>query len=172
MEQERHQVSRLGATATATATESSQVTITSESTPSLWRPPQHESISISAFRSAIVATACAHYDLGTKSEAYHHLMNTLIRNPTGAPPKSTAISSQETKRAKKKPEPKRPHPPDHVAWAQSMLNQPSQYTFNAPYDYTRILKKQYEKRDVPQLGQQEKQSIPPSRCFPKKFPRE
>jgi hypothetical protein len=43
-----------------------------------------------------------------------------------------------------------------------MLNQPPQYILNAPDDYTRTLKKQYEKRrDVPQLGQQAKQSIPP-----------
>jgi hypothetical protein len=42
-----------------------------------------------------------------------------------------------------------------------MLNQPPQYVLNLKDDYTRTLKKQYEKRDVPQLGMQEKQSIPP-----------
>jgi hypothetical protein len=31
---------------------------------------------------------------------------------------------------------------------------------NAPDNYTRTLKKQYEKTHVPQLGQQAKQSIP------------
>jgi hypothetical protein len=51
-----------------------------------------------------------------------------------------------------------------------MLNQPPQYVLNLKDDYTRTLKKQYEKRDVPQLGMQEKQSIPPSRYI-QKFPR-
>jgi hypothetical protein len=36
---------------------------------------------------------------------------------------------------------------------------------NVPDDYTCALKKQYEKRDVPQLGQQAKQSIPPLGIF-------
>jgi hypothetical protein len=42
-----------------------------------------------------------------------------------------------------------------------MINQPPQYVLNAKDDYTYTLKKQYEKKDVPQLGHQEKQSIPP-----------
>jgi hypothetical protein len=46
-----------------------------------------------------------------------------------------------------------------------MLNEPSQYMKNAPDDYTCTLKKQYEKRDVPQLGQQAKKSIPPPGVF-------
>jgi hypothetical protein len=41
-----------------------------------------------------------------------------------------------------------------------MLNEPSQYMKNAPDDYTRTLKKQYEKSDVPQLEQQAKQLTP------------
>jgi hypothetical protein len=65
----------------------------------------------------------------------------------------------------KEPEPKRQHPPEHVYWAKSMLNEPSQYMKNAPDDYTCTLKKQYEKRDVPQLGQQAKKSIPPPGVF-------
>jgi hypothetical protein len=38
---------------------------------------------------------------------------------------------------------------------------------NALDDYKRTLEKQYEKRDVPQLGQQAKQSIPPLQVFSK-----
>jgi hypothetical protein len=34
-----------------------------------------------------------------------------------------------------------------------MINQPPQYVLNVKDDYTCTLKKQYEKRDVPQLGQ-------------------
>jgi hypothetical protein len=51
-----------------------------------------------------------------------------------------------------------------------MLNQPSQDQLNVPEDYTHTLKKQYEKRDVPQLGQQAKQSIPPLKVFSKEVP--
>jgi hypothetical protein len=49
----------------------------------------------------------------------------------------------------KKPEPQPPFPPETVKWAASFINQPSQYEVNKPDDYTRTLKQQYEKRDVP-----------------------
>jgi hypothetical protein len=64
-----------------------------------------------------------------------------------------------------KPEPQPPHPLEVIKWAKSMLNQPSQYDLNAPFNYTRTLKQQYEKRDVPQLGQHAKQLIPPQGVF-------
>jgi hypothetical protein len=51
-----------------------------------------------------------------------------------------------------------------------MLNQPSKDQLNAPDDYARTLKKQYQKRDVPQLRQQAKQSIPPLKVFSKEVP--
>jgi hypothetical protein len=37
--------------------------------------------------------------------------------------------------------------------ANSFVHQPSQYELNNPDDYTRALKKQYEKSDVPKLEQ-------------------
>jgi hypothetical protein len=57
-----------------------------------------------------------------------------------------------------------------MKWAKGMLNQPSEDQLNAPDDYTRTLKKQYEKRDVPQLGQEAKQPVPPLKVFFEEFP--
>jgi hypothetical protein len=59
-----------------------------------------------------------------------------------------------------KPDLEPPFPPKTIKWAIIFVNQPSQYELNKPDDYTRILKQQYEKTDVPQFRQQAKQSIP------------
>jgi hypothetical protein len=96
--------------------------------------------------------------------------------PSAPPLAATKLQSQKRKKrtstpgtqssgTQEEPLPKKPTP-EVVYWAKSMLNQPPQYILNAPDDYTRTLKKQYEKNpDVPQLGQQANQSIPPSRYF-------
>jgi hypothetical protein len=65
------------------------------------------------------------------------------------------------KRHPKKPEPKTPCSPKTIKWAMSSINQTSQYELNKDDDYTRTLKQQIVKRDVPQLRTQAKQSIPP-----------
>jgi hypothetical protein len=74
--------------------------------------------------------------------------------------KRTTTLGTQSSGTREEPLPKK-HTLETVYWAKSMINQPPQYVLNAKDDYTRTLKKQYEKRDIPQLGQQEKQSIPP-----------
>jgi hypothetical protein len=70
----------------------------------------------------------------------------------------------------KKPETEPPFPPETIKWANSMLNQPSQYELNKDDDYTRTLKQQIVKKDVPQLGTQAKQSIPPQGVIRRRSP--
>jgi hypothetical protein len=75
--------------------------------------------------------------------------------------KRTTTPGTQSSRTREEPLPKK-HTLETVYWAKSMLNQPPQYILNAKDDYTRTLKKQYEKRrDVPQLGPHAKLSISP-----------
>ena len=69
--------------------------------------------------------------------------------------------------APKKPEPKPQYSQKDINWAISFLNTPSQFSQNLPSDYHRELKRQSQKlreksgKDVPQLGLQKNQSVPP-----------
>jgi hypothetical protein len=88
----------------------------------------------------------------------------LARTKPSAPPlaptklqgqkrkKSTTTPGTQSSGTREEPLQKKTTPAD-VYWAKSMLNQPPQYVLNAKDDYTRTLKKQYEKRYVPQLEQ-------------------
>jgi hypothetical protein len=94
------------------------------------------------------------------------------------------IEAEERDKVKRKlaalrpiPTPKQVFTRKQKKWAIDMLTQPSQYKLNKKDDYTRCLDKQVEaasktrsasasgKRDVPQLGEQAKQSISPLKVF-------
>jgi hypothetical protein len=89
---------------------------------------------------------------------------------------------------KKEPEPHPEYTEKQKAYAKYLLTLPSQYDLHhKPDDYTRILQKEGKKsrshasasgsksststnKDVPQLGQQAKQSIPPLRVLSENVP--
>ena len=78
--------------------------------------------------------------------------------------------------APKKPQPEEPTDPKVKQHFKGLLEQPPQYMLTMPSDYERCLTKTYNKtrssssasgkRDVPQLGEQAIQSIPPLKVLP------
>ena len=78
------------------------------------------------------------------------------------------------------PEPTVVYTEEAIQWAKEFLSHPSQFELNKPDDYTRYMRRNRHpaptstsassgKRDVPQLGEQPKQSISPLKVAPRKI---